>query len=560
MSDELFRRSWRPAGSGCQNHGAPLTAAATESAKEPSGPAAAVAPFARFLESKDAAEIVAAHAEVIAALSLPKAKVSLAQLGELLKPSLPHRCRQLLGALEARAAHPQYTKQRQRGTRSVMAVAVVGAGPAGLRIAIELALAGSRVDVFEGRDGFSRLQVLHLWEWVEVDLAEIGVKIIDPSIFAATDKRRCTTSQLQHSLLKVALLLGVRVHFSCRVDTVARLTEVLGGSGMGGSGLDCLIDASGARCALLDSLGFSQVVAFRSARALCIVISLVNGKTSDELGARESSWAQQFYQAEFAALRGAGVDLENLVYYRSSGAFCASPTHYFVMTTDGAALHAFGALRELQVASAAELCAPPNVDADQLEAYARLAIKAFVPPLAGLPLAAGQLSLFDFSERKQSNVAATVLPPGDASFGRPDSCCLVTRVGDALQEPFWPEGLGINRGFLGILDCADLVQGAASLLLRPLGQPHAAVGEFEALLRRREELFALAKRLSGTNRQTELKPHLDAGRRYCYAIDPRTRYMSWRGSPVVAPPSADRGGKVSASGPRMAFHVDVVRT
>ena len=23
---------------------------------------------------------------------------------------------------------------------------------------------------------------------------------------------------------------------------------------------------------------------------------------------------------------------------------------------------------------------------------------------------------------------------------------LVTRVGDALQEPFWPEGLGINRG------------------------------------------------------------------------------------------------------------------
>ena len=27
-----------------------------------------------------------------------------------------------------------------------------------------------------------------------------------------------------------------------------------------------------------------------------------------------------------------------------------------------------------------------------------------------------------------------------------------------LQEPFWPEGLGINRGFLHVLDCADLAK------------------------------------------------------------------------------------------------------
>ena len=40
---------------------------------------------------------------------------------------------------------------------------------------------------------------------------------------------------------------------------------------------------------------------------------------------------------------------------------------------------------------------------------------------------------------------------------------LVARVGDALQEPFWPEGLGINRGFLHVYDTADLVQGFAAL-------------------------------------------------------------------------------------------------
>ena len=29
---------------------------------------------------------------------------------------------------------------------------------------------------------------------------------------------------------------------------------------------------------------------------------------------------------------------------------------------------------------------------------------------------------------------------------------LVLSVGDALQEPFWPEGLGINRGMHNALD------------------------------------------------------------------------------------------------------------
>ena len=85
---------------------------------------------------------------------------------------------------------------------------------------------GRCMEVLEARDHFSRLQVLHLWDWVEADLIELGIKIIDPSIFAAVDLRRCSTAQLQHSLLKVCLLLGVRVRFHCHVHSlkdVARL-------------------------------------------------------------------------------------------------------------------------------------------------------------------------------------------------------------------------------------------------------------------------------------------------------------------------------------------------
>ena len=48
----------------------------------------------------------------------------------------------------------------------------VPSGPIGLRCAIELSLLGVTVHVLEARRSFSRLQVLHLWDWVELDLID----------------------------------------------------------------------------------------------------------------------------------------------------------------------------------------------------------------------------------------------------------------------------------------------------------------------------------------------------------------------------------------------------
>eukprot|EP00966_Prymnesium_polylepis_P159283 3681056-Prymnesium_polylepis.1 len=168
-----------------------------------------------------------------------------------------------------------------------------------------------------------------------------------------------------------------------------------------------------------------------------------------------------------------------------------------------------------------ELCAPANVDLQALEAYVRKAVGEFVPMLAQQPMVAGQLQIFDFSERKQSNRAAALVPSTQMG-GSSSQKVLVTRVGDALQEPFWPEGLGINRGFLHCLDCADMVKGYASLLATGAQLERGG----EQMLQRREALFGCTKRVSGYNRQTELKPHLDQTRTYTYSIDPRTRYAS----------------------------------
>ena len=57
---------------------------------------------------------------------------------------------------------------------------IVGAGPCGLRLAIECALLGARTCVIEAREYFSRNNVLHLWPFVIQDVKLLGGKTIFP--------------------------------------------------------------------------------------------------------------------------------------------------------------------------------------------------------------------------------------------------------------------------------------------------------------------------------------------------------------------------------------------
>lgn len=53
---------------------------------------------------------------------------------------------------------------------------VLGAGPCGLRTAIELALLGAQVVLLEKRKSFSRNNVLHLWPYTIRDLRNLAAK------------------------------------------------------------------------------------------------------------------------------------------------------------------------------------------------------------------------------------------------------------------------------------------------------------------------------------------------------------------------------------------------
>ena len=57
-----------------------------------------------------------------------------------------------------------------------MQVLVIGAGPCGLRIAIEAAFLRCEVVLIDKRNAFSRNNVLHLWPFVVTDLKNLGIK------------------------------------------------------------------------------------------------------------------------------------------------------------------------------------------------------------------------------------------------------------------------------------------------------------------------------------------------------------------------------------------------
>lgn len=65
-----------------------------------------------------------------------------------------------------------------------MNVLIIGAGPCGLRTAIELVMLGAHVVVVDSRDKFTRNNVLHLWKFVIEDLRNLGAKVVSINMCA----------------------------------------------------------------------------------------------------------------------------------------------------------------------------------------------------------------------------------------------------------------------------------------------------------------------------------------------------------------------------------------
>ncbi|XP_045552963.1 protein-methionine sulfoxide oxidase mical3a isoform X5 [Salmo salar] len=411
------------------------------------------------------------------------------------------KAKALWAKLDKRAGQKEYKKGRACTNSKCL---IIGAGPCGLRTAIELGFLGAKVVLLEKRDAFSRNNVLHLWPFTIQDLRGLGAKKFYGK-FCAGAIDHISIRQLQLMLLKVALLLGIEIHVNTEFKGLIEPPEDQENERIGWRAevlprthpvneleFDVIIGADGRRNTLA---GFRRKE-FRGKLAIAITANFINRNTTAEAKVEEiSGVAFIFNQKFFQDLREAtGIDLENIVYYKDD-------THYFVMTAKKQSLLEKGVILH-DYADTEMLLSRANVDQAALLSYAREAADFStnhqLPTLDFAINHYGQpdVAMFDFTCMYASENAALVRQRNGRQL-------LVSLVGDSLLEPFWPMGTGIARGFLAAMDSGWMVKSWAQ------GNPSLDV------LAERESIYRLLPQTTPENINKNFSH---------YSVDPTTRY------------------------------------
>ncbi|XP_042351704.1 protein-methionine sulfoxide oxidase mical3a isoform X17 [Plectropomus leopardus] len=411
------------------------------------------------------------------------------------------KAKALWAKLDKRACQKEYKKGRVCANSKCL---IIGAGPCGLRTAIELAFLGAKVVLLEKRDAFSRNNVLHLWPFTIQDLRGLGAKKFYGK-FCAGAIDHISIRQLQLMLLKVALLLGIEIHVNVEFKSLIEPPEDQETERIGWRAevhprthpvneleFDVIIGADGRRNTLP---GFRRKE-FRGKLAIAITANFINRNTTAEAKVEEiSGVAFIFNQKFFQDLREAtGIDLENIVYYKDD-------THYFVMTAKKQSLLEKGVILN-DYADTEMLLSRANVDQAALLSYAREAADFStnhqLPTLDFAINHYGQpdVAMFDFTCMYASENAAMVRQRNGHKL-------LVALVGDSLLEPFWPMGTGIARGFLAAMDSGWMVKSWAQ------GKTPLEV------LAERESIYRLLPQTTPENVSKNFSQ---------YSVDPTTRY------------------------------------
>ncbi|MBN3303350.1 MICA1 monooxygenase, partial [Amia calva] len=432
------------------------------------------------------------------------------------------RAKALWAKLDKRASHQDYQQGHACAKNKCL---VLGAGPCGLRTAIELAFMGAKVVLIEKRDTFSRNNVLHLWPYTIHDLRGLAAKkfygkfcsgsldhikvhtcveykgLIEPQRGATGLQRHANSLLSPHSLIfsfchpfvngvhSLSLLTSLSLallHTGWHADICPESHPAAQFQ------FDVFISAGGGRFV---PEGFKRKE-LRGKLAIGITANFVNHHTAAEGQVSEISGVARIYNQKFfqSLLNETGIDLENIVYYKDD-------THYFVMTAKKKSLLTKGVIKQ-DDSDAEKLLSPANVNAEALRRYAYEAAHFSTnKQLPGLEFALNHASqpdvaMFDFTCMYRAETASLVRE-------RHGHRLLVGLVGDCLVEPFWPLGTGIARGFLAAFDAAWMVRRWGQ------GTPPLEV------MAERESIYQL---LSQTTPENTSKNY------NAYSIDPTTRY------------------------------------
>uniref|UniRef100_A0A3Q1G1F2 Microtubule associated monooxygenase, calponin and LIM domain containing 1 n=1 Tax=Acanthochromis polyacanthus TaxID=80966 RepID=A0A3Q1G1F2_9TELE len=268
----------------------------TERKPEPVNPSHAV--FDLFIQAQSCKDVKHHFVELCSELDInPK---DFRTFYTKLKERLNYwKAKALWTKLDKRASHEDYQQGKVCSKNKCL---VLGAGPCGLRTAIELTLLGAQVVVVEKREDFSRNNVLHLWPFTIYDLRGLGAKKFYGK-FCSGSLDHISIRQLQLILLKVSLLLGVEVHTGVEYQG---LIEPSGENGWmaklqprshpaAAFQFDVFISAGGGRF-VPDGFKHKEL---RGKLAIGITANFINGNTAAEAQVAEISGVARIYNQKF---------------------------------------------------------------------------------------------------------------------------------------------------------------------------------------------------------------------------------------------------------------------
>ena len=156
--------------------------------------------FQLFYDTLSFTEATESFAKVLSALDLAPGPfhIFFPKLQNRLQRHLPYKFQSIWSILHKKSKNGVYGN----GVASNYNVLVIGAGPCGMRAAIETQYLGAQTIVVEKRDEFTRNNVLKLWKFLLDDLKSLGIKNLYGK-FATGDINHIGIKTLQLVLLKI---------------------------------------------------------------------------------------------------------------------------------------------------------------------------------------------------------------------------------------------------------------------------------------------------------------------------------------------------------------------
>jgi len=210
-------------------------------------------------------------------------------------------------------------------------------------------------------------------------------------------------------------------------------------------GVDVLIGADGTNSQVAVAFDVERKTT-RGRLSLGVTCNFHNTNSEAEKNMQQRGIVRNYDQGWFNALeKKTGIYLDDYVYFREE------THHYFVMTARLTSLISRGVVKD-----------GPETIKEKIDKRDVKNLEEFVKDVAmhcGLPAdkckllnGVGDLALFDFSTRTVCTEQAKVIMTNRGAQ------LLVIMIGDALVEPFWPQGTGANRSILSAMDSAWIVK------------------------------------------------------------------------------------------------------